>query len=216
VEITLTADPGYTFGTSLKLNGTTAEWNAITRTLSHTYPVTAGFPELKNGQLYKLTTDVLITGNNLSGKDLTKPLENAGATSKYCKADGATTAGDAEGAVVTGVSQNWHGITILLNAIDVGIDPSVYKVKVEVTGKVLAVKAGTNGGKMRISSAAGDYADLVIDTADKNVGGTFTLTYPEIRDTQKGTNGNLRISNDDTNITSFMVTEIIITNEGPR
>jgi len=236
-EVTITPNLGYSIAVgatgSVTYNPSaggvaasiTSVYSAATKTvITADFPRTKMYNELSPGQIYKLSTSGVLdlTDNKFGnfGKDIQSPLENAGGTSKY-GFDNSTDNGDtvsptgARGVVVTGVDANWKGVTILLSAIDAGIEPNLYKVSVVVTGKVLAVKDGTSGGKMRISSGAGDYSTLIEDTANKDVGGTFTLTYTEIRANQTA-NGPLRISNDDTNITSFIITDVTVTNNGPR
>jgi len=227
-SIAIAFDPGYgaaaapTFNITCPpaANITTGVWNVATTTATVAFPRTQGFPELAPGVVFKLS-DLLKTGNNLSGKDLQAPLENAGATTKYAKADGTTTSGDAAGVVVTGIKSNWHGVTIKLSKVDVGIDTALYKVNIQVKGKILSVLATGDTDKVKLFGA--NYppqTQIAISATDLGVDDTFDINGDLGADFLTAGNGDVRIGTnqypDPAKITSFIVTEIIITNNGLR
>jgi len=227
-SIAIAFDPGYTANTSPGFvitcppaaNITTGVgWNVATTTATVAFPRTQGFPELAPGVIFKLT-DLLKSGNNLSGKDLQAPLENAGATTKYAKADGTTTSGDAAGVVVTGIKSNWHGVTIKLSKVDVGIDTKLYNVNIQVKGKILTVLATDDKDKVKLFGANYPPQTQIAISADLGVGEEFDINGDLGATFLEDGNGDVRIGTnqypDPAKITSFIVTEIIITNNGLR
>jgi len=235
--VALTADPGYGFTASpiTQLNGATAptnaSWNALTQVYTIPFARTQAFNELKAGVIWTLSD--YLKGKTI-GNDAGSPLQNAGgAGAKFGKADGSLTGtGDPDGVIQSGVTANWHGIDIVLSKIDVGINPALYKVKVEVTGKVLTVpETGAGTSQMRIASAGSPYTNpptsgyANYSASDLDADSDFSMVVNEIVSDYltkpTGNNGgSLRIcGNDDGGIplaTSFIITEIIITNEGLR
>jgi len=166
---------------------------------------------LPDGVLFKLSEYIVGRGAD----DLAPILKNAGG-------DGATIS--AAGVTQSGITADWNGFDVDLTKIHDLFDVAAYKIKVEVTGKVLAGADGTS--QMRIQAAGGPYDNPDSDydnysANDLNDGDVFTMKVKEIP-ADYVTNGNgkaLRISPNGSGCTiptSFIVTEIIITNEGHR
>jgi hypothetical protein len=187
-------------------------YNAATRVVSTVnFGYTKAVNELALGQVFKLS-DYVKAGQ------MGPILQNAGANCSVSDA----------GITVTGASADWHGLDILLKNVDAGIDPAVYKVKVVVTGKVLTmIGAPTAAAQMRIGSAGSPYTNPTGGTYENYsdtglvVDDVFTISVNEIVDNYftsgAGNQFSLRICNvDPPEVTSFIITEIIITNLGER
>jgi len=219
--IALTADYGYAIDIApdVKINtddigeigGT---YNPGNQTVSVTFKRTQPFYELGLGVIFKLSDYIKDRGPD----DLGSILQNAGGGGAKISADGVTQ---------TNVTANWHGIDIVLGEIDVGINPALDKVKVEITGKVLTGASGNS--QMRVASAGSPYTNPCEGSAYENYsandlsdGDEFTVKINTIVSNyvSAGNQGSLRIcANDDGGLdipTSFIVTEIIITNLGAR
>jgi hypothetical protein len=228
-EIAITADYGYDItATTATVNSTAASYNPGTQVVSKTFSRTQAFNELKAEEIFRLTDYI----KNIDGKNIGPSLANAGGSG----AEVTVESGNKIGLTQSGVTADWNGIDIVLSKIDVGIDPALYKVKVVVTGKVLEVTSdASSDGQMRISSAGSPYQNPPTGSAYENYSAdnlttdsVFTCNINEIASNYltngAGNQGALRICNNATGssepktikISSFIITEIVITNEGLR
>jgi hypothetical protein len=154
---------------------------------------------LKDGELWKLS-DWLTTNTTMGW-----PLQNANGST--------VTTG---GITVTNATASWHGFDIMLDKIDEQVNPAVYKIKVVVTGKVTALTTTGTKGKMKLGGAESPYNEIIV-SGELDTNDTFTLTSEIPADFITNGNQRVRIQNGlNVNIKDFIVTEIVVSNEGAR
>jgi hypothetical protein len=186
--------------------GTIAKvYNAATRVVSTVnFEYTKAINELLLGDIWKLSDWF-----KADTKELSDPLMQAG---------GPTYAFDtsAKKITISNVQNSWDSVDIVLPKVDAGADPALWKISIVISGKVLTLKNGVSTGTMIAGGAAGAYAWLA-NQGSLGEGDTFTLSTGEIAAGYIPANSAaVRIQGQDGNVTSYEITEIVISNAGPR